>query len=92
MSKKEYNLVVSFIAGLDYGKIEDEIECVLGRSHGSGYGFGRRDLSYWFNNKNTLYAAVRKARRLGRRLKCEAWDETNSDECESKRVSLRGIK
>lgn len=91
-----YYLALSF--GGDTGTIEEEIYNLLGISDGSGAGFGKRDLSYYFNNKNSLRAAVRKVRRLRRKIKCEAWENNinvSPDEDEyydQKPVSLKGIK
>jgi hypothetical protein len=87
---KEYYLEISFNAGMDYGIIQDEAEDLLGYSNGSGYGFGRRDLSYTFHDLNSLKAAVRKVRRLPRRIKCSATDITDGDNW--KDVSLRNIR
>jgi len=87
---KEYYLEVSFNAGMDYGIIQDEIEDLLGYSDGSGYGFGRRDLSYTFHNLNSLRSAVKKVRSLPRQIKCSATDITDDDNWEE--VSLRNIR
>lgn len=95
MSKKEYYLLLSFNANDDMWDIEDEIKDVLGRySDGSGCGFGRRDLSYYYDNLNSLRAAVRKVRRMPRRIKCEAWDYSNIDDDFDNfpKVSLKGVR
>ena len=86
---KSYYLSLSFSCG-EIWKIEEEIEKVLGNCDGSGYGFGARDMSYRFNNKQSLLASVRKVRRMPRRIKCEAWDISVEDD--EKEVSLRGIR
>lgn len=85
---KEYYLSLTF--GGDVWKIQDEVEEILGDSSGSGFCLmtGKRDLSYDFNNLSSLKAAVRKVRRMPRRIKCEAWDMEGDWE----KVSLRGIK
>jgi hypothetical protein len=87
----KYYLHISYLAGLDYGTIQDEIESVLGCSGGSGYGFGCRDLIWYFNNIRSLKSAVRKARALPRRIKCKAWEILNED-YDEKEISLRNIR
>lgn len=84
-----YYLVVSFRCG-DIWKTEEEVEKILGRAPGSGCGFGTRDLSYYFNHLGSLKSAVRKVRRMGKKIKCEAWEQV--DEYEEKKISLRGVK
>jgi hypothetical protein len=95
--EKFYYLLLSFGAGADMWDVEDEIKDVLGRySDGSGCGFGRRDLSYYYKNLNSLKAAVRKVRSLPRRIKCEAWDYTSIDGEDynfgGPKISLRGVR
>jgi hypothetical protein len=85
----KYYLVVSFCGGNFY-EIEEEVEKILGHAPGSGYGFGCRDLSYYFNHLSSLKAAVRKVRRWPRKIKCEAWE--NIDDYEQKKISLKGVK
>lgn len=85
--ENKYYLVVSFRSG-DIWEIQAEVENILGRSSGSGCGFGA-DMSYWFNHLGSLKAAVRKVRRMPRKIKCEAWKQL--DEYEQKKISLRGI-
>lgn len=92
--EKFYYLLLSFSAS-NMWEIEDEIKKVLGRSSdGSGCGFGTRDLSYYYKNLNSLKAAVRKVRAMPRRIKCEAWDNTNMDDYDADcpKVSLRGVR
>ena len=82
-----YYLCVSFRGPCE---IEEEIEELLGRAPGSGSGFGSRDLSYYFNHLGSLKAAVRKVRRMPRKVRCEAWE--NLDAYEQKKISLRGVR
>lgn len=89
---KKYYLAVSYEAGMDYGIIQGEIENILGYSDGSGYGFGRRDLTWNFNNIRSLKSAVKKVRALRRRVKCQAWEWLDDDYCDEKRVSLRNVR
>jgi len=93
----KYYLVVSFCCG-DIWKTQEEIENILGRSDGSGFGFGARDLSYYFNHLGSLKAAVRKVRRMGKKIKCEAWEYVRSHDnfgvadYDEKKLSLKGVK
>jgi len=87
--KDKYYLDLSFSG--DIWKIQKEVEELLGLSDGSGCGFGYRDLSYYFNHKNSLYAAARKVRRMPRRIRCTAYEYIN-DDYDTKEISLKGIK
>jgi len=86
---EEYYLSLSF--GGDIWKIQREIESILGECNGSGFCFvdGKRDLSYDFTDKRSLFSAVRKVRRMPRRIKCKAWDTSVED---WKKISLRNVR
>lgn len=85
----KYYLHISYQAGLNYDVIQNEIESVLGRCSGSGYGFGCRDLTWYFNNIRSLKSAVKKARALPRKITCKAWEVIDYDE---KEISLRNVR
>ena len=56
-----FNLVVEIKNGLDYEDTQRKIEKILGRhSDGSGFGFGIRDLSFYYEREAHAIKALKK--------------------------------
>ena len=86
--EKTYRLGLYFKHNIE--EIERKIIKLLGISDASGSGFGQRDLAYYFDNKNSLYTAVKKIKKLSMKVKCEAYDITHSPY--GKKIILANIK